>query len=374
MKAILFDVDGVFLSEERCFDVSAITVAELLSSPDFLNCDIDIHFDGNLTENDINKIRRNVFNNDRILNQLKSLGLNSNWDMLFIVFSIHLIDKAKQLKPSLRDQLLDELLFTKETLKEIAKDLTDKTINYSLPYDVIASFRNGKDAIYEDLEVYAKNQLELNNTSLFKLKSPLWTLAKDIYQEWYLGKALFNQVEYKKDIQDFKKGFIYDEVILKPIEEIQLLLQNLIEAGYQIAIATGRPRTETIIPFQSLGLKSYFKDEHIVTASEVLLAEKQFPQYQPLGKPNPFSYIATLNGNYDDQYERYATKQEDIVNKDEVYIVGDSLADLFSAKKIGATFIGTLTGLKGKAAHSELVANGADYVVEDITKIRKILL
>lgn len=66
--------------------------------------------------------------------------------------------------------------------------------------------------------------------------------------------------------------------------------------------------------------------------------------------------------------------KEDIVNKDEVYIVGDSLADLLSAKKIGATFIGTLTGLKGKAAHSELVANGADHVVEDITKIRKILL
>ena len=365
MKAILFDVDGVFLSEERCFDVSAITVAELLSSPDFLNCDIDIHFDGNLTENDINKIRRNVFNNDRILNQLKSLGLNSNWDMLFIVFSIHLIDILKKLS---HDEI-EAFMYQDEPV-----DLTDKTINYSLPYDVIASFRNGKDAIYEDLEVYAKNQLELNNTSLFKLKSALWTLAKDIYQEWYLGKALFNQVEYKKDIQDFKKGFIYDEVILKPIEEIQLLLQNLIEAGYQIAIATGRPRTETIIPFQSLGLKSYFKDEHIVTASEVLLAEKQFPQYQPLGKPNPFSYIATLNGNYNDQYERYATKQEDIVNKDEVYIVGDSLADLLSAKKIGATFIGTLTGLKGKAAHSELVANGADHVVEDITKIRKILL
>ncbi|MDQ7229457.1 hypothetical protein RCH97_10565, partial [Staphylococcus aureus] len=25
MKKILFDVDGVFLSEERCFDVSALT-------------------------------------------------------------------------------------------------------------------------------------------------------------------------------------------------------------------------------------------------------------------------------------------------------------------------------------------------------------
>ena len=57
-------------------------------------------------------------------------------------------------------------------------------------------------------------------------------------------------------------------MILKPQEEIQLLLQHLKEAGYHLAIATGRPRTETIIPFESLGLKSYFDDEHIVTASE----------------------------------------------------------------------------------------------------------
>ena len=41
--------------------------------------------------------------------------------MLFIVFSIHLIDKAKQLKPSLRDQLLDELLFTKRDFKGNSK-------------------------------------------------------------------------------------------------------------------------------------------------------------------------------------------------------------------------------------------------------------
>ena len=66
------------------------------------------------------------------------------------------------------------------------------------------------------------------------------------------------------------------------------------EAGYHLAIATGRPRTETIIPFESLGLKTYFDDKHIVTASEVLDAEEDYPEYQPLGKPNPFSYIATL--------------------------------------------------------------------------------
>ncbi|MEJ7190394.1 HAD family hydrolase, partial [Staphylococcus warneri] len=87
-------------------------------------------------------------------------------------------------------------------------------------------------AIYEDLESYAKDQLEIDDTELFKLKSNLWQLAKDTYQEWYLGKDLFNKVEEGIALLDFKKGFIYEEVILKPQEEIQLLLQHLKEAGY----------------------------------------------------------------------------------------------------------------------------------------------
>lgn len=375
MKSILFDVDGVFLSEERCFDVSAITVEELLASEGiFLGCGTYIDFENDLNDKKIQEIRERVFQHDKILNQLKSLGLNSNWDMLFIVFSIHLIDLAKQLDQSHRCEFLNSSTFNEKTLFEMNKHLLHKEIDYEKPLEAIDSFRNGKDAIYEDLESYAKDQLEIDDTELFKLKSNLWQLAKDTYQEWYLGKDLFNKVEEGTALLDFKKGFIYEEVILKPQEEIQLLLQHLKEAGYHLAIATGRPRTETIIPFESLGLKSYFDDEHIVTASEVLDAESDYPEYQPLGKPNPFSYIATLNGNDRNRYKEYATHQENIVNKDEVYIVGDSLADLLSAKKIGATFIGTLTGLKGDKAQPELEEYGADYIVEDVTRIRNILL
>ena len=57
-----------------------------------------------------------------------------------------------------------------------------------------------------------------------------------------------------------------------------------------------------------------------------------------------------------------------------MYIVGDSLADLLCAKKIGATFIGPLTGLKGKDAKAELEDYGADYIVDDVLQIRNILL
>ena len=88
MKSILFDVDGVFLSEERCFDVSALTVEELLKSDDFLGLDSAQNFN-HMNDELIEDIRTQVFLNDQILNQLKSLGLNSNWDMLFVVFSIH---------------------------------------------------------------------------------------------------------------------------------------------------------------------------------------------------------------------------------------------------------------------------------------------
>lgn len=50
------------------------------------------------------------------------------------------------------------------------KHLLHKEIDYEKPLEVIDSFRNGKDAIYEDLESYAKDQLEIDDTKLFKLK------------------------------------------------------------------------------------------------------------------------------------------------------------------------------------------------------------
>lgn len=42
-------------------------------------------------------------------------------------------------------------------------------------------------------------------------------------------------------------------------------------------------------------------------------------------------------------------------------------------KKIGATFIGTLTGLKGKDAAGELEAHHADYVINHLGELRGVL-
>ena len=73
----------------------------------------------------------------------------------------------------------------------------------------------------------------------------------------------------------------------------------------------------------------------ILLQSEVLKAESVFPKEGPLGKPNPFSYIATLYGNNERDYLHYIQNQTHIVNEDDVFIVGDSLADLLCAKDWG---------------------------------------
>ncbi len=373
MKKILFDVDGVFLSEERCFDVSALTVYELLMDKQFLGLHSHIDWE-TINDNNIQEIRKNVFQDDKVLNKLKSLGLNSNWDMLFIVFSIHLIDVLKKLP---HEDVTSFLYFNEPVelkLPKIKAQLKEPFIlNEDLPLSFLNQVKDGKNNIYAALENFAKSQLQISDASMFSLKGELWTLAQEVYQEWYLGSKLFEEVEKKTARTTFKAGYIYQEIILRPVEEIKSLLNDLKEAGYELGIATGRPYTETVVPFESLGLLKYFKVNHIATASDVLKAENMFDHGRPLGKPNPFSYIAALYGNEQDKYESYINNQDNIVNKSDVFIVGDSLADLLSAQKIGATFIGTLTGLKGKDAAEELKSHHADYIINHLGEIKSVL-
>ena len=370
MKSVLFDVDGVFLSEERCFDVSALTVYELLMDNNYLGLDNNNNLN-HLDDDIISNVRSNIFVNDKVLHQLKSLGLNSNWDMLYIVFCLHFIKILKLLPLDKIENVLQTKSIKPSQLQLIGQSITkDYQIDYNLPLTFLNSVDSGKENIFASLQEFAKSELSVSNVSLFEFKSSLWYLTQSIYQEWYLGSTLFETVEGQPAYNSDKTGFIHQEIVIRPVEELQNLFNDLKNEGYRIAIATGRPRTETLVPFESLELLPYFDNNHIVTASEVMKAENLYPNYKPLGKPNPFSYIATLNGNK----EEYASVQNDIVNKEDVFIVGDSLADLLSAKKIGATFIGTLTGLKGKQAKSELESYEADYIINHVGELRQILL
>ena len=198
MKSVLFDVDGVFLSEERCFDVSALTTYEILMDKSYLGLDASIDFQS-LNDEDIQKIRAIVFDHDKILVKLKSLGLNSNWDMLFIVTALHFIEVCKQLSSAQLDTVLNAETFSQQTLQEVGTSVSDIQLDFKAPLTFLADVKPGKDHVYQALIAYAQKVLNTSHTELFELKSPFWLLTQEVYQEWYLGCKLFKEVEQKEN-------------------------------------------------------------------------------------------------------------------------------------------------------------------------------
>ena len=84
MKKVIFDIDGVLLSEERYFDVSGLVVWEWLYGKKYMGLPAEQDdFDSRcVNEGQIAAIRNKVWEKDRLLKWLKSKGINSNWDMV----------------------------------------------------------------------------------------------------------------------------------------------------------------------------------------------------------------------------------------------------------------------------------------------------
>lgn len=72
------------MSEERYFDVSALTVWEILYSPAYMGLpgERDDFKADRITEGQIAGCRSVVWGNDALLSWLKARGINSNWDMV----------------------------------------------------------------------------------------------------------------------------------------------------------------------------------------------------------------------------------------------------------------------------------------------------
>jgi phosphoglycolate phosphatase-like HAD superfamily hydrolase len=58
---------------------------------------------------------------------------------------------------------------------------------------------------------------------------------------------------------------------------------------------------------------------------------------------------------------------------EEVLVVGDSLADLLAARKMGCQFAAVLTGLSGKDARSDFEKYEADHILDTVIDVRKII-
>lgn len=205
----------------------------------------------------------------------------------------------------------------------------------------------------------------------FSHSSALWEWGRDVYQEWYLGSALYEEVEGKPCRNREKPGFLHQEIPLASPQAIRDTLESLLRRGISLGIGTGRPALETEVPLKALGLYSAFDPNRVVTASDVLKAEESYPDQAPLGKPEPFTYLKAYLGR--DRGDAACFSQElPLAEGDRVLIVGDSVADLLAARKMGCRFAATLTGPTGREARAKFEERGADYILEDVTQLGRI--
>ncbi|MDP4161732.1 MAG: HAD hydrolase-like protein [Bacillota bacterium] len=374
IKTMLFDVDGVLLSEEHYFDASALTVWELLYSNNYLGLQPQ-KFSTEYTSSEITAIREQVFQEDAVLKFLKSRGLNANWDMIYLTFSYQLIHLLSQIKEVESEHIKKWLgiQITRETLLEIGNTLKKHkvTVEFHLFLEDFHQSVGMKQSLFDYLDTLAKEKLGIE-TTVFRQKGTLWSVCEHISQEWYVGDENVFASTGRPSVQLGKKGFLANEETLRSKSEISELFEFLLNAGISIGIGTGRPALETIEPFKHLNWLRYFEENHIVTADEVLKAQNEYTSKKSLSKPHPYTYIQALYGK-DYPIQDCLQKHLPIESAKEVLIVGDSLADLLAAREMGATFAAVLTGLSGQNARSEFEKYQADYILDSVLDVKNLV-
>ncbi|NRS46726.1 MULTISPECIES: HAD family hydrolase [Brevibacillus] len=375
IKTILFDVDGVMLSEERYFDASALTVWEFLYSPQYVGLAGE-EFTASPEEAQIRRVREQVFAHDEVLNFIKSRGINSNWDMVFLAFSyqlIRLIEVVKTQVPEATSLLVEQI--DRPQLAKVKEWAATYAPDFQVDYAAFtADFAKGsaqKAEMLLYLNQIAKERCGIA-TEMFSRNSDLWQLIQKTFQEWYLGDERVAASIGRETMQPGKKGFLSDEIPIVPPAEMVELFRTLKEKGYTLGIGTGRPTIETHVPLSEMNILEWFDPNRVVTASHVLDAEEAFPSFAPMSKPHPYCYVKGLLG-LDAPISDAVHFSLPIENGEEVLIVGDSLADFLAARSIGCKFAATLTGLSGQDARSKFEEEKADFILDDVRDILSIL-
>ena len=184
-------------------------------------------------------------------------------------------------------------------------------------------------------------------------------IIKQIFQEIYLGKELFEST-YGVPAKVFhEKGYINRENLLIDKHLLESLSEN-----NTLAIATGRPRAEADYPLDVFDLRKFFSD--VRTLDDCLEEERKIFQREKrkvsLSKPNPYMLDAI------------ETSHKSNVSK--FFFIGDMPDDMVAASRSRAGFIGigVLKSSSDKVRlKRDLIAAGADHVIEDFEALKKIV-
>lgn len=330
---VLFDLDGVITGEYAYWKAVALTVYEYF-------CE-DLELNPEYCYENVDSIMDTVFDYQNTVTTVKSLGINSNWDLAYAVILA-------------TDILKSEGLEEEEIFSQVSDFLTDKNV---LAPELLEVLAQEYEEIFNYPENYAKKGGTLYEEIVLK------------FQHWYLGDEKYFSM-YPDSCADSKgnTGLMDSEEALLGLKETKNMLESLKQKGYRLGIGSGRPHTELERPLSNWGVLSLFDEDKIVSYDDVLAWQEKLPDDTKLVKPHPFQFIKAAMG-----CDFTVDSLQNPPDLSRVLVVGDALCDLLAAKAAGCKFCAVLTGVDGKDARGFFENMEADYILEDATHLPEIL-
>ncbi len=330
---VLFDLDGVITGEYAYWKAAALTVYEYF-------CE-DLELNHEYCYENADSIMDMVFSYQETVVTLKSLGINSNWDLAYAVILV-------------TDILKSEGIEEEEIFSQVPSYFMEKNI---LAPELLEVLAQEYEEIFNYPEGYAAKGGSFYQEIIQK------------FQHWYLGDSRYALLYGESAPNQKGERGLKDSVEpLLGLSNTKELLQALKDAGYHLGIGSGRPKTELERPLSNWGVLSLFDADKIVSYDDVLAYQNKFSSDEKLVKPHPFQFIKGAMG---DAFSiEHLTNHPDLRR---VLVVGDALCDLLAARAAGCKFCAVLTGVDGKDARTFFENMGADYILEDATHLPEIL-
>lgn len=330
---VLFDLDGVITGEYAYWKAAALTVYEYFHD--------DLELNSEFCYENADAIMDQVFSYQETIVTMKSLGINSNWDLAYAVVMVTDILKSEGLEEE------------EEIFSCVSEFLTEKNV---LAPELLTVLAQEYEEIFNYPEGYAEKGKDFYQEIIRK------------FQHWYLGDAGY-QKQYQEVAPTVKGdfGLLDSEEPLLGLSETKTMLETLKCRGYHLGIGSGRPRVEMDRPLSNWGVLPLFDPDRIVSYDDVLSWQETVEE--SLVKPHPFQF---LKGAMGDEFRPEHLRN--LPDCSRVLVVGDALCDLLAAHAAGCKFCAVLTGVDGKDARLFFENMGADYILEDATHLPEILI
>ena len=330
MKLKPSEMDGVITSELGYWKAAALTVYEFM---------YDYHFYGKSDiERDwcykhVDMIYDTIFNGGKTITAVKNLGVNTNWDLAYVVFCV-----AKYLDPAVET-------FDKAYFESVCMFIENMEVR---PPEIYVGVEGLLATVVPREVGYFKRGV-----------GALWTQLIECFQRWYHG-------------DDAVSGLKELEEPLLPLDAIKETLGALKHAGFRLGIGTGRPKDEIEHPLTMWGLDAYFEPELCATYDNVLAAQEEVKVDYPLAKPHPFVFLkAAFGGQFSNQELCDAKVKKEMASR--CLVVGDAASDMYAAKAAGFEFLAVLTGVSGAQGRKFFEENQADIIRDTMLDMKELI-